>query len=157
MLWWHHWLNGHEFEQIQGDSEGQGSLHAAVHGFAKSQTQLINWTTRTSKQRDYLISSVTYATLWFRYFLIGAIVKRYFFAYSKDEIISRKIRRMAWNKENMLFGVTVEVLRMVSRVYPMMSQPKFSFRISCFLSPKFLWRLSPDSWKLTISLEIIYD
>ena len=23
---WHHWLNGHEFGQTQGDSEGQGSL-----------------------------------------------------------------------------------------------------------------------------------
>ena len=23
---WHHWLNGHEFEHTQGDSEGQGSL-----------------------------------------------------------------------------------------------------------------------------------
>ena len=23
---WHHWLNGHEFEQSLGDSEGQGSL-----------------------------------------------------------------------------------------------------------------------------------
>ena len=23
---WHHWLNGHESEQTQGDSEGQGSL-----------------------------------------------------------------------------------------------------------------------------------
>ena len=26
MIGWHHWLSGHEFEQIQGDSEGQGSL-----------------------------------------------------------------------------------------------------------------------------------
>ena len=26
MLGWHHWLNGHEFEQSLGDSEGQGSL-----------------------------------------------------------------------------------------------------------------------------------
>ena len=26
MVEWHHWLNGHEFEQIQGDSEGQWSL-----------------------------------------------------------------------------------------------------------------------------------
>ena len=26
MVGWHHWLNGHEFEQSQGDSEGQGSL-----------------------------------------------------------------------------------------------------------------------------------
>ena len=26
MVGWHHWLNGHESEQIPGDSEGQGSL-----------------------------------------------------------------------------------------------------------------------------------
>ena len=25
MVGWHHWLNGHEFEQTLGDSEGQGS------------------------------------------------------------------------------------------------------------------------------------
>ena len=26
LIGWHHRLNGHEFEQILGDSEGQGSL-----------------------------------------------------------------------------------------------------------------------------------
>ena len=26
MVGWHHWLDGHEFEQTAGDSEGQGSL-----------------------------------------------------------------------------------------------------------------------------------
>ena len=26
MVGWHHWFNGHEFEQTQGDSEGQRSL-----------------------------------------------------------------------------------------------------------------------------------
>ena len=26
MIEWHHWVNGHEFEQTLGDSEGQGSL-----------------------------------------------------------------------------------------------------------------------------------
>ena len=26
MVGWHHWINGHEFEQTLGDSEGQGSL-----------------------------------------------------------------------------------------------------------------------------------
>ena len=26
MVGWHHWLNGHEFEQTLGDGEGQGSL-----------------------------------------------------------------------------------------------------------------------------------
>ena len=39
MVGWHHQLNGHESEQTLGDGEGQGSLAAAVHGVAKSQTQ----------------------------------------------------------------------------------------------------------------------
>ena len=26
MLGWHHWLNGHEFEQVLREGEGQGSL-----------------------------------------------------------------------------------------------------------------------------------
>ena len=26
MVGWHHWLNGHEFEQAPGESEGEGSL-----------------------------------------------------------------------------------------------------------------------------------
>ena len=26
MVEWHHWLNGHEFEQTSGDGEGHGSL-----------------------------------------------------------------------------------------------------------------------------------
>ena len=40
MVGWHHRLNGHEFEQTTGDSEGQGRWCAAVHGVTKSQTQL---------------------------------------------------------------------------------------------------------------------
>ena len=35
---WHHRLNGHEFEQAPGVGDGQGGLHAAVHGAAKSWT-----------------------------------------------------------------------------------------------------------------------
>ena len=37
-------LNGHESEQTPGDSEGQ-TWHIAVHGVAKNQTQLSDWTT----------------------------------------------------------------------------------------------------------------
>ena len=37
MVGWPHRLNGHEFEQMPGDGEGQGSL---VRGVAKSWTQL---------------------------------------------------------------------------------------------------------------------
>ena len=42
MVGWHHWLNGHEFEQTLGDSEGHESLVwcVAVYGVTKSQTWL---------------------------------------------------------------------------------------------------------------------
>ena len=40
MVGWHHRLDGHEFEQALGVSDGQGGLAAAVHGVTKSQTQL---------------------------------------------------------------------------------------------------------------------
>ena len=45
MVGWHHWLNRHDLEQSQGDSEGQEAWCAAVHGVTKSQTWVINWTT----------------------------------------------------------------------------------------------------------------
>ena len=44
MVGWHHWLNGHEFEQTPGDSEGQGSL-ACCNPWSCSQTWLSDWTT----------------------------------------------------------------------------------------------------------------
>ena len=43
MVGWHHRLKGHEFEQTLGDSDKE-AWSAAVHGIAKSQTQLSNWT-----------------------------------------------------------------------------------------------------------------
>ena len=36
MVGWHHRLNGHEFEQTPGDSEGRESLACAVYGVAES-------------------------------------------------------------------------------------------------------------------------
>ena len=44
MVGWHHWLNGHEFEQAQGDSEGQGNLACfSLCGCKESGTT--DWTT----------------------------------------------------------------------------------------------------------------
>ena len=48
MVGWHHRLNGHEFEQTLGDSEGQGSLTRCIHRVVKSWTQLSNWRTTTN-------------------------------------------------------------------------------------------------------------
>ena len=38
MAEYHHQLNGHEFEQIPGDNEGQGAWHTTAHGVVKSWT-----------------------------------------------------------------------------------------------------------------------
>ena len=38
MIGWYHQINGHEFEQIWGDGEGQGTLVSCSYGVSKSQT-----------------------------------------------------------------------------------------------------------------------
>ena len=45
MVGWHHWLNGHEFEQTLEIVKQKEAWHAAVHRVAKSWTQLSDWTT----------------------------------------------------------------------------------------------------------------
>ena len=39
----HHWLNGHEFEQILQVVKDREAWHVALHGIAKSQTWLSDW------------------------------------------------------------------------------------------------------------------
>ena len=43
MVGWHHWLNGHEFEQALGVGDGQGSLACCSPRGCKELTRL-NWT-----------------------------------------------------------------------------------------------------------------
>ena len=50
MVRWHHQLNRHEFEQILGDGEGQGSLVCCSPWVTKSWTQLSNLTTTAIKE-----------------------------------------------------------------------------------------------------------
>ena len=49
MVRWHHWFNGHEFEQSLGDSAGEGSLacfsplgHRVGHNLATEQQQKLS-------------------------------------------------------------------------------------------------------------------
>ena len=45
MVGWHHWLDGHEFEQAPGFGVGQRGLVCAVHGVTESDTtEWLNWT-----------------------------------------------------------------------------------------------------------------
>ena len=45
MVGWHHWLNGHEFEQTPGMVKDREAWRAAFHGVTKSWTWLSYWTT----------------------------------------------------------------------------------------------------------------
>ena len=56
IIGWHHQLNGHECKQIPGDSGGRGAWRAVVHGVAKSQTWLSNWTELNLKKTHVLKS-----------------------------------------------------------------------------------------------------
>ena len=44
MVWWHHWLNGHEFEQALGDGEWQGSLES-FSPWGHKGSDMTEWTT----------------------------------------------------------------------------------------------------------------
>ena len=52
MAGWHHWLNGHEFEQASGVSDGQGGLACCrPWGRRESETtKWLNWTEHFSKE-----------------------------------------------------------------------------------------------------------
>ena len=43
MRGWHHWFDGHEFEQAPGVVMDREAWHAAVHWVTKSQTRLRDW------------------------------------------------------------------------------------------------------------------
>ena len=57
MVGWYHQLNGHEFEQTLGDSEGQGILHAAVHGVTNSQIRFSNDNSNNHNYTDLFFNS----------------------------------------------------------------------------------------------------
>ena len=51
MVGWHHWLNGCEFEQAQGDGEGQGSL-ACCSPWSLRELNTTEWQSNNKKGSD---------------------------------------------------------------------------------------------------------
>ena len=58
MFWWHHWLNGHEFEQAPGVGDGQGSLACCSPG---SQRVGHSWVTAQQQQPSGLVAKTLHS------------------------------------------------------------------------------------------------
>ena len=56
MVEWHHQLNGHEFEQTPGHSEGQGRLACYIQSMGLRRIRHSNWT-KTTHNHPMLCSS----------------------------------------------------------------------------------------------------
>ena len=72
---WDHRLNGYEFDQIPGDMKEREAWRAAVHGVAKSRTQLSNWTTtyKGEKRQFHLFCFVLFC-FWLHFVLCKILV-----------------------------------------------------------------------------------
>ena len=55
MVGWHHWLNGHEFEQALEDSEEQGSL-GCCSPWGHKQSETTEWLNNNKDFHGYLVS-----------------------------------------------------------------------------------------------------
>ena len=54
MVGWHHWLSGHEFDQTQGDSEGQGSL-ACCSSWSCKELDMSEQLNSNNNQQNHLL------------------------------------------------------------------------------------------------------
>ena len=61
MVGWHHWLGGHYFEQMQGDSEGQGSL-ACCSPWGHKELDMTEWLNNSNKEKEAIKWKMTFST-----------------------------------------------------------------------------------------------
>ena len=72
MAGWHHWLDGRESEWTPGVGDGRGAWYAVIHGVAKSQTRLSDWTEQYTR---IPFSPHSHQHLWLADFMTIAILK----------------------------------------------------------------------------------
>ena len=70
MVGWHHWCNGHEFEQAPGGGEGQGSL-VCCSPWNHKESDMTEWLNNNNLQ---CCVSFRCIARWFRYISISSLV-----------------------------------------------------------------------------------
>ena len=69
MIVWHHWLDGHEFEQVLGTGDGQGSLVCCSPWGCKESdmTEQLNWTEQhVRKEKTENRGYFTFSKRWIK-------------------------------------------------------------------------------------------
>ena len=60
MVEWHHWLNGHEFEQTLGGGKGQGTLECCSPWVTSFSNRYIWWPGRGTRKETCCLFLITY-------------------------------------------------------------------------------------------------
>ena len=63
MVGWHHWLNGHKFEQTPGDGEGQGSL-ACCCPWGCKEWDTTEWLNNSKVGKAYIVCARRFSRVW---------------------------------------------------------------------------------------------
>ena len=100
MIGWHHWLNGHEFEQALGDGEGQGRLMCCSpwgcrvgHDWTTEQQHMYLLLSSPTSHKPQSIPKHIYSTFFMILVTIYQIV-------NEQPRISRYLRKDSIRKEN---------------------------------------------------------
>ena len=111
MVWWHHWLNGHEFEQAPGVGNGQGSLvcYSPRGGKESDMTEWLNWTER--KHSDHSVTCFS----WMPPMLTekGALTRNPVKSLSSKQIVHSNCKSIG--KKNCRDWLSLEIICSMSR------------------------------------------
>ena len=95
MVGWHHWLNGHDFEQTPGNSEGQGSL-ACCSPWGRKE---LGHDLATEKQQRILCFH--FSVIFFKYYLFWRKLKDLFSRKHIQNLMLQYFGHLVWTADSL--------------------------------------------------------